>query len=212
MPVERPIPSNENDTSASLCHFNVKLLYHDTLESMKEINLITGSPGKAKEFERLLGIEVHNQKVELPEIQATDVAKVAKFKAEAAYKALQKPVLVDDTGLYIDAWGDLPGALIAWFLENVGNDGILKMLEGWDNRAAKVVTALGYCDENGSQVFVGELNGSIAEMSKGENGFGYDPIFIPENQSKTFAEMTAEEKDTISMRARAAHLLRQAVL
>lgn len=78
------------------------------------------------------------------------------------------------------------------------------MLKGWDNRTAKVVTALGYCDENGPQVFVGELNGSIAEMSRGENGFGYDPIFIPENQSKTFAEMTSEEKDAISMRAQAA--------
>lgn len=179
---------------------------------MKEITLITGNVGKAKEFERLLGIEVHNQRIELPEIQATDVTKVAKVKAEAAYSILQKPVFVDDTGLYINAWGELPGALIAWFLDNVGNEGILKMLEGWDNRTAKVVTALGFCDENGSQVFVGELNGLIAETSKGESGFGYDPIFVPENQSKTFAEMTAEEKDAISMRAQAAQLLSQAIL
>lgn len=179
---------------------------------MKEITLITGNIGKAKEFERLLGVKVHNQKIELPEIQTTDVTKVAKIKAEAAYKILQKPVFVDDTGLYINAWGELPGALIAWFLDNVGNEGILKMLEGWDDRTAKVVTALGYCDENGPQVFVGELNGLVAETSKGENGFGYDPIFIPGDQSKTFAEMTADEKDAISMRARAAKRLRQVIL
>jgi XTP/dITP diphosphohydrolase len=66
---------------------------------MKELILITGNAGKAKEFERLLGIEIHNQKIELPEIQATDVAVVAQAKAEAAYKILQKPVFVDDTGL-----------------------------------------------------------------------------------------------------------------
>lgn len=182
------------------------------LSNMKELILITGNVGKAKEFERLLGVKVHNLKVELPEVQATDVVKVAKAKAEAAYELLQKPVFVDDTGLYISAWGELPGALIAWFLDNVGNEGILKMLKGWDDRTAKVVTALGYCDENGPQVFVGELNGSIAVMNKGENGFGYDSIFIPENQARTFAEMTSEEKDAISMRAQAAQLLRQAIL
>ncbi len=178
---------------------------------MQEVTLITGNAGKAKEFERLLGVKVLNQKIALPEIQATDVALVAKEKALAAYAVVQKPVFVDDTGLYIHAWGDLPGALIAWFLDNVGNEGILKMLDGWGDRAATVVTALGYCDASGARVFVGKLEGTIAEVIRGENGFGYDPIFIPENQLKTFAEMNAEEKDAISMRAQAAHSLRRAI-
>ncbi|HEX6462562.1 MAG TPA: RdgB/HAM1 family non-canonical purine NTP pyrophosphatase [Candidatus Saccharimonadales bacterium] len=179
---------------------------------MKALTLITSNAGKAKEFELLLGVTVHHQKVELPEVQATAVAKVAKAKAEAAYQALQKPVLVDDTGLYINAWGELPGALIAWFLDNIGNEGILKMLEGWGDRSARVMTALGYCDENGSQVFIGELAGSIAKVARGKNGFGYDSIFIPEGQPKTFAEMTSQEKNAISMRAQAAHYFREAIL
>ncbi len=179
---------------------------------MQSITLITGNQGKANEFMHLLGIEVHNQKIPLPEIQSTDVAVVAKAKAEAAYAALQQPVFVDDTGLTIDAWGELPGALIAWFEGNVGNEGVLKMLDGWGNRSAKVTTALGYCDENGSQVFVGELNGEISESVRGENGFGYDSIFIPEGFDKTFAEMTNDGKNAISMRALAAQKMHDALL
>lgn len=176
---------------------------------MNTLIIASGNQGKITEFSRLLNQELEGKKLDLPEIQATDVRDVAKKKAEAAYAQLGMPVFVDDTGLYIDAWNQLPGALIAWFLDNVGNEGIIKMLEGWSDRSARVVTALGYCDENGSQVFVGELAGSIANAPKGENGFGYDPIFIPENTDKTFAEMTGSEKDAISMRARAAAEMRK---
>lgn len=178
---------------------------------MKELILITGNEGKAAEFSRLLGIEVSNQKVALPELQATDVAVVAKSKAEAAYAAIGKPVFVDDTGLTIHAWGELPGALIAWFMDNVGNDGIIKMMDGWEDRSASVTTALGYCDENGSQVFTGVLRGSIAEAPRGDNGFGYDPIFVPEGGDQTFAEMDAAQKDSVSMRALAAKAMREAL-
>lgn len=176
---------------------------------MQDIVLITGNAGKVAEISRLLGIEVHGQKVPLPELQATDVREVARAKAQAAYDQLKRPVLVDDTGLYITAWGELPGALIAWFLDNVGCDGVLRMLAGWDDRSARVVTALGYCDERGVQVFDGELTGSIAPEVRGENGFGYDPIFIPAGSDKTFAELTGEQKDAISMRALAAAKLRE---
>ena len=174
---------------------------------MVQITLITGNEGKAQEFGRLLGMEILHQKISLPEVQHTDVAVVAKAKVEAAYQELQQPVFVDDTGLYVNAWGNLPGALIAWFLDNVGNDGLIRMLEGWDDRSAKVVTALGYCDENGPQVFVGEVSGAIAKAPRGNNGFGYDAIFIPEGQGKTFAEMDDAEKDVNSMRAIAAQAM-----
>lgn len=174
---------------------------------MKDLTLITGNPGKAREFSQLLGFEVRAEKLPLPEIQSTDVEEVAILKAETAYAHLKRPVFVDDTGLYIHAWGQLPGALIAWFLDNVGNEGILRMLHSWDRREATVKTALGYCDSNGARVFTGELPGTIAHSLRGENGFGYDPIFIPKGQGKTFAEMTQEEKNIVSMRAVAARRL-----
>jgi non-canonical purine NTP pyrophosphatase (RdgB/HAM1 family) len=179
--------------------------------TMKDITLITGNAGKVAELSRLLGVQVHNQKVELPEVQSTDAEVVSAAKAQAAYDILKRPVVVDDTGLFIHAWGELPGALIAWFLQNVGVEGVLKMLQGWDDRSAHAVTALGYCDEHGVQVFVGRLDGTIADAVRGENGFGYDPIFIPEGYDKTFAEFTGEEKDAISMRGQAARKLREYV-
>jgi len=75
------------------------------------------------------------------------------------------------------------------------------MLEDWGDRSAKVVTALEFCDENGSQVFVDKFSGAIAATPIGDNGFGYDPIFIPIGQNKTFTEMNDTEKDANSMRA-----------
>lgn len=176
--------------------------------SKAEIVLITGNEGKAREFERLLGVQLTHQKLDLPEIQSTDVREVARNKVERAYELLGRPCLVDDTGLTINAWGRLPGALIRWFLDDVGNDGILKMLAADQPRDAYVTTALGYCDEQGSKVYVGELQGLISAQPKGDNGFGYDSIFIPGGQDKTFAEMANEEKDAISMRALAANAMK----
>jgi XTP/dITP diphosphohydrolase len=175
---------------------------------MIDPTLITGNAGKTAELSRLLGVELHSQKIVLPEVQSTDVRVVARAKALAAYRELHCPVLVDDTGLYINAWGELPGALIAWFLDNVGNEGVLKMLQGWDDRSARVVTALGYCDERGVHLFDGELAGSVATEVRGEHGFGYDSIFVPRGYNQTFAELGSDAKDTISMRAVAARKLR----
>ena len=177
-----------------------------------KITLITGNKNKAKEFERLLGFAIERQKVELPEIQATDVRDVSAAKVRVAYEALGTAVFVDDTGLVIDAWGELPGALIRWFLDNVGNEGILKMLGDSSNRSARVITSIGYKDDSREFVVTGEVKGSIASEPKGQNGFGYDAIFIPEGCTKTFAEMTNSEKDAVSMRALAAHALREKLL
>ena len=167
------------------------------------ITLITSNKNKVLEYERLLGIKLNYRKIDLPEPQTTDVSDVAKIKAIRAYELIGQACLVDDTGLTIHAWGELPGALIRWFEDNVGNEGILKMLGTNTLRNATVATALGYCDENGVKVFVGKVEGLIADLPRGSNGFGYDSIFIPDGQSKTFAEMTDAEKDIFSMRARA---------
>lgn len=175
------------------------------------LTILTGNQNKVTEFERLLGTTLENVKIDLTEIQSTDVREVAKHKAEEGFKHLGKPCFVDDTGLTIHAWGTLPGALIKWFLEGVGNEGILKMLGDTQSRQATVTTAIGYCDKNGPQVFVGELNGTISDMPRGDNGFGYDAIFVPEGSDRTFAEMNAEEKDAISMRSLAAQAFKDSI-
>lgn len=165
-----------------------------------KLTLVTGNRGKVAEFERLLGLELDSVKLSLPEVQAIDVAVVAEAKAKAAYVQTGSPVIVDDTGLTITAWGRLPGSFIAWFLDEIGNAGVIKMLNGWDDRSATVTTAIGYCDEDGPRVFTGMVNGAITEVERGDNGFGYDSIFVPVGSSKTFAEMSDDEKDENSMR------------
>lgn len=173
----------------------------DMTNEASRLTILTSNENKAQEFSRLLDVELERVAVDIPEIQETDVTVVARKKAEEGFSKLNRPCFVDDTGLTVHAWGNLPGALIKWFIDNVGNNGFIAMLGGTTSRKATVTTALGYCDKNGSQVFVGELHGTIASAPRGNNGFGYDPIFIPEGQDKTFAEMTDAERDAISMRA-----------
>jgi XTP/dITP diphosphohydrolase len=167
---------------------------------IEQMTLVTGNAGKAAEYAQMLGIEVTPLKARLTEIQALDVADVVRRKAEEAYALLRTPVLVDDTGLSVKAWNGLPGALIAWFLDSVGPDGILSMAAGLSSRQATATTSIGYADAAGVQIFTGSVEGSLATEPRGEGGFGYDSIFIPDCSQLTFAEMSATEKNRVSHR------------
>jgi len=175
------------------------------------IALITGNHGKAAEYAAMLGIEVTQATAELTEVQSLDVATVAARKAADAFAQLGEPVLVDDTGLSIHAWNGLPGALVIWFINSVGAQGILDMAQGLTDRRATATTALGYADASGVQVFQGAVNGSLATEPLGVSGFGYDPIFIPDTDShhRTYAQMTSQEKNQISHRRRAVEAMRR---
>lgn len=180
---------------------------------LDRIALITGNVGKAVEYAAMLGIEVTPARAELSEIQSLDVADVAARKAADAYAQLGEPVLVDDTGLTVNAWNGLPGALVAWFLDTVGPQGILAMAAGLTDRRATVSTALGYATAGGVRVFQGTVNGSLATEPRGTFGFGYDSIFIPDSDTsqRTYAQMTSEEKSKISHRRRAVEEMRSAL-
>lgn len=176
---------------------------------LDHISLITGSEGKAREYESLLGIKVTAVKEDLIEIQELDVIKVVERKAQDAYSKLRRPVLVDDTGLTLHEWNGLPGALVAWFIQAVGPQGILKMAANLTNRRATVTTAIGYADDTGVQIFTGTLNGTLTTELRGNGGFGYDPIFTPDGHNRTFAEMSSEEKNAVSHRRLAVDELRK---
>jgi non-canonical purine NTP pyrophosphatase (RdgB/HAM1 family) len=176
---------------------------------LDRVALITGNEGKAREYATLLGIEVNAVKEDLIEIQSLDVVEVVKHKVQDAYSKLKVPVLVDDTGLSLNAWNGLPGALVAWFLESVGARGILDMAAGVTDRTATVTTALGYADPTGVRVFTGTLQGTLATERRGNSGFGYDSIFVPANGTLTFAEMSSEQKNAISHRRLAVDELRK---
>lgn len=165
-----------------------------------EVLFITGNKKKAEEVKAITGLDVLTENLDIPEVQSLNVEEVARAKAFTAFQLTGKPVIVDDTGMSIEALGGLPGALVVWFLDTLKPEGILDMLAEKTNRKASVSTCIAYADEKGVSVFTGTVYGKIADSLKGENGFGYDPIFIPSGSDKTYAQMSSEEKNEISMR------------
>ena len=172
---------------------------------------MTSNPNKAREAAEILGVELHSVDLDLPELQALDVAQVAANKAATAREALGFPdslVLVEDSGLVVEAWNGLPGALTKWFLRSVENGGLLRMLSAEEDRSARAVCAVATAAADGSvRVFVGEVEGSIAYQPRGSEGFGWDPIFVPAGHTETYAELGAR-KHQDSHRARALKAVR----
>jgi len=164
---------------------------------------VTSSSDKLEEAEGILGFSLASASIDLPEIQGVELEGVIAAKARAAYEALGgKPVLVEDTGLFIRAWGGLPGALVRWFLERPGPAGLCRMLDPIPDRTAIAVTLVGTYDGD-LRTFSGETAGTIARQPSGSGGFGWDSIFIPEGEAITFAAMDRREKNRASMRRKA---------
>ncbi len=180
-----------------------------------EALFVTSNPNKIREAAEILGVELHGIALDLPELQSLDLAQVAVAKAASAREALNNPdspVLVEDSGLVFEAWNGLPGALTKWFLESVGNEGLLKMLSAESDRSARAVCAVAVATADGSVCdFTGVVEGEIPLEPRGDGGFGWDPIFVPKGSSLTYAELgLGKQKD--SHRARALHAAREALL
>ena len=170
---------------------------------MREWIFVTSSRAKLAEAERILGRRLVQHELDLAEIQALDLETVVAAKAQLAYDALGRvPIIVEDTGLSIESWKGLPGALIRWFEDTVGSAGICSMMEGFADRRARAQTIVAAHDGS-LELFSGEVRGQIALAPRGDRGFGWDTIFIPDGENRTFAEMTCEEKDRLSMRMKA---------
>lgn len=165
-----------------------------------KIVFITGNPGKAKYLSDYFHSPVDYIKLDLPEIQSLDLKEIVEDKARRAYEIVKKPVLVEDISLIFTALDKLPGPLIKWFFETLGNEGLCKLLNGYQSRDA--IAEVQFALYNGSdiKIFRAEKKGRIAEYPRGEAGFGWDPIFIPEGYEKTWAEMEDDEKHETSMR------------
>jgi non-canonical purine NTP pyrophosphatase (RdgB/HAM1 family) len=174
--------------------------------------LITGSEGKVAEFERILCSSVEHRELDLPELQAINVEDVAGNKVLKAYEFLKRPVMVEDSGVFIKAWDGLPGALIKWFVRTVGEPGICRMMKDFHERDAYAKTAIATFDGvHEPKVFVGIVYGKIADQPAGNGGFGWDKVFIPNGAVKTFGEMSGNEKDQYSMRRKAIESLMQSI-
>lgn len=163
---------------------------------------VTSRAEKAREAERL-GFAIERLDLDLPEPQGLDPSDIVEAKARAAYAALGRPVFVEDSGLAVRAWGGFPGALVKWLEKSAGVAGLARMLDPFPDRGATAVCVIGFCDGAAVVTARGETRGAIAAAPRGEGGFGWDAIFVPEGDARTFAEMPPAEKDRISHRRRA---------
>jgi len=173
---------------------------------MKKIYFITGNKGKALEAKEKLsvaGIDVVQKNLGYPEIQADSLDEVACFGVEHVQKQFDQPFVLEDAGLFIDELNGFPGVYSAYVFHTIGCKGILKLMNSANDRKATFRSVFAYGEPGKKpKICVGECKGNISEKEIGTNGFGYDPIFIPDNKTKTFAEMKTEEKNMFSHRGK----------
>lgn len=179
---------------------------------MKDILIATHNVHKKEEIQQILSdynvksltdYGIHDEIVE----DGSSFSENAQIKAKYCFEKTGIPSIGDDSGLVVEALGGKPGIYSARyagnhdFEQNIAK--VLEEMEGISNRAAYFITVLCYYDEKGPQFFEGRVYGTLLNENKGHKGFGYDPIFVPDGHSRTFAEMLPEEKNAISHRKKA---------
>lgn len=156
---------------------------------MRKITYVTGNWAKilsARQILEPLGFEIDQVKLEVPEIQNDDIAEVAKFSAKWASEKLKCDVLKNDSGLFVDELGGFPGPYTHYVDDKLGEDGILKLLDGVENRKAHFEEVLAYVEYGKDPVvFKSITNGTISKEKSGEYGWSWDFIFIPDGEKKT---------------------------
>lgn len=188
---------------------------------MKLILIATKNKGKLREYERLLSPYHYQVKSlfdfpELPEIEETENTFEANalLKAKTLYQITHLPVIADDSGLMVEALNGYPGVHSKRYskegTDEANNQLLVKNLKDKDNTKAQFVAVIAYyINDKEHYLFRGEASGFITLTPKGNNGFGYDPYFYDPIKQKTFAELTHEEKNQVSHRAKAFHQLIQ---
>ena len=156
---------------------------------MSKVTFITGNPSKAKYFADLVGKHIDHQPADVPEIQSLNLAEVVELKARAAYEQLTTPVIIEDTGLVINSLGKLPGPFIKWFEKELGLEKICRLADASKDRTAVAGAAFAYFDGTEMKVFESSLSGKIPQSPIGKEGFGWNPIFIPDGSDQTLAQM-----------------------
>ncbi len=177
---------------------------------MKDIMIATSNKGKVREYKSLLeplGYKVHDlselDPIEIDE-NGTTFQENALIKAKSIKDKCNMTVIADDSGLEIDALNKEPGIHSARYLEghdySYKNKVLLERMKGKTDRTARFVCAIALCDETGDHLFTGVMEGKINDQAAGDNGFGYDPIFLVEQFGKTSAQLTMEQKNSVSHR------------
>ncbi len=175
------------------------------------LKFITGNKNKVKEAQAILKpIKVKQVKFDLDEIQNLEPHKIIKHKLQEAFKHHKGPFILEDDSLYLDCLGGkLPGPLIKWFNDTIGNKGLAKLTKKMGNNKATVQSIVGYA-KNPKQIkfFESKLKGKIV-LPRGSFGFGYDPIFVLKGLKQTYSELKKAGKLDISTRGKAMKKLKK---
>lgn len=170
---------------------------------MANVVFATGNDNKFREAEQVLGITLQREKIELDELQEMDLRVIIEHKAKQAYDRLQRPVIVEDAGLYLNQWNGFPGPFIKWVAAVMTHAKMSEALGNGD-RTATWIVLYGYYDGKQFHTFEGKISGTISsEKRDGDSAWGFDPWFIPEGHTTTYAEMGPTEKLKFSARQRA---------
>lgn len=168
---------------------------------------MTTNRGKYNEISRMIeqrGYDSEQLPTPYPEVQAESLEMVVLQGLYWLMQHFNRPVLVDDSGLFVDSLGGFPGVYSAHAYKSFGCEGILRLMDGENDRSARFECVLGFMEPGKDPIlFKGVSDGSISAEMRGEGGFGFDPIFVPEGFSETFAEMTMDQKNELSHRGRA---------
>ena len=169
----------------------------------------TNNINKFNEARKVLAehkIAVGMLRVKTLEIQSESLKEIAETSVLQAFEKCHLPIIVEDAGLFIDALNGFPGPYAAYVYRTIGNRGLLKLMADNEDRKAKFQSVVAYysAELKSPICFKGEVKGEvIRKEKKGKSGFGFDPIFKPEDSNETFAEMTTVEKNKYSHRAHA---------
>lgn len=185
------------------------------------LTFLTTNKGKVAELDGLLrphGITVVQDARGYPEVQADTLEEVTEHGAAHLLAAgVEPPFILEDSGLFVDTLGGFPGVYSRYALDTLGIAGLLRLLgDGQRDRTAWFLTDLLLVEGPGRmRHFEGACRGTIAQEALGEDGFGYDPVFIAQGHTRTFAQMTRAEKSALSHRGQAvrsllAHLIETA--
>ncbi|MFB6204228.1 MAG: non-canonical purine NTP pyrophosphatase [Candidatus Nanohaloarchaea archaeon] len=162
------------------------------------INFVTGNEGKFESFSNIVpeDVELERTPMDYPEDHDSNSTEdIAREGARYCHDELGEPVVVTDAGLFIDSLDGFPGVNTGFALDTIGREGLLKLMENTENRSAVFRLSLAYRDSDTARVFTSETPGSIPESVRGEKGFGFDPVFVPEGHEETFGERP-ELRDT----------------
>ena len=167
------------------------------MQQSSELFFASSNENKFQEAERILsnlGVQINFYKTILEEIQSNDLNDIAEKKAINAYDLIQKPVIIEDDGLFINSLNGFPGPYSSYAYDTIGNKGIMSLLENSQTRDANFVSIIAYCDNDYDvKLFESSIPGKISSVIE-KGGWGYDPIFIPNGESKTYANVSDKDK------------------